>query len=261
MLLFALMLSPGFSQTIGEDIVDLKSGESYIGTIIEQRPGQYLKLLQMPANDTLQFAYSEIEVLRKRIMPKEEPVRDTIVSSIRDTIIVIKEPIPSNGFNQRSVYIGLSQARGGGDWTTSGIGASILLTLPYRIQAGLSLQYYWSVNPSVISEILPVCMEGVYTVGSTKSERLSAQVRGAFGLNFVPNSLGFIEDYQTMANRRLGSYFSPAVGGRFNWSKNSGIRMELGYQRVTVNIVDSLDGIVLDRQVKSSIVFKSTIFF
>ena len=63
-LFLVLIATTGFCQKEGRDVVLLHDGDTLRGTIIEQRPGKHIKLLQQPSQDTLFIEYRSIEALQ-----------------------------------------------------------------------------------------------------------------------------------------------------------------------------------------------------
>lgn len=95
--------------------MELKNGIAHQGTIIEQRPGQFLKLWQQPSNDTLILQYSEIAVLKS--VQQEEKLETPV-----DELSPIKK------FNQNKYSIYFCYSLNGGSWHHHVLGAGMLFS-------------------------------------------------------------------------------------------------------------------------------------
>lgn len=200
-LVLSIICSMSIAQTEGPDIVELKNGVIHQGTIIEQRPGQLLKLWQQPSNDTLLIQYADILVLRS---------------------------VPSNeqAFNQNTYSLFFAYSLNGGSWHHHEFGAGILMRLTPRIQVGLGaylqggIPYFY--NASVFTG------EFKYVLQSSFDGRLSLVSSCSMGyVNFL-NSERYEDNVNTYTSN--GIYVSPSVGYRINFSKNIGMMIGLGYQ-------------------------------
>ena len=69
-----------------EDIVVLKTGKEYAGQIIEQIPGNSIKIITFPNADTLVFYYAQIEKLKKKPGSKEKPTPQINVQPIQSNL-------------------------------------------------------------------------------------------------------------------------------------------------------------------------------
>jgi len=259
-LFLVLLATTGFCQKEGRDVVLLHDGDTLRGTIIEQRPGKHIKLLQQPSLDTLFIEYGRIEALQYVIPPTPD------ISDHQDTLqrndSLTKTPsddILSRDFNQRKTYIGIGVAAGGGVWSNIGIGGNFLYTIHPELQVGVSLYFYQGTGQeTVISQTLPLSAEVVYTVGTNRSGRLSsllgASLGYAFNLNGPPST-------GTPLLLKNGLYLNPFLGGRINFTSNSGIRLDVGYQFVSGSTYIKSTGDFFQRNRQHNILCKATIFF
>jgi len=62
--LLFLFIGDASAQSEGNDVVLLKNGDTLQGTIIEQRPGKYIKLIKQSSQDTLTVENERIEALQ-----------------------------------------------------------------------------------------------------------------------------------------------------------------------------------------------------
>ncbi len=243
------------AQSEGKDVVLLKNGDTLQGTIIEQRPGKHIKLLQQPSQDTLTVEYERIEALQ--YLPTTNlNVEDTLRAQ---NIMINADEAPAPKFNQRKNYLGVGVAGGGGVWTNVGIGGNFLYTINSKLQTGISLYFFQGVGQeTVIHQALPVSIDALYTVGKTKSERFSSYVGTSLGYSF---NLNEPPSNAAMLALKNGTYLNPFIGGRLNFSPNSGLRLDIGYQLVSGATFDKSTGDLLQKNKQHNILVKAMIFF
>lgn len=225
------------SQTKGPDIVELKNGQIRQGTIVEQRPGYFLKLLRTPLNDTLTIKYSDIEALR--ITPQKE-TEETLTNSLDS-----KNKLDVN-HNKYSVLIPVFM--GTGNWDYYGLGIGVLRKFTPQIQAGIGFHRTNSIGNHIEYTSTSIFGELKYALQQSRNGRTSLLLSVAIGPNFYA--------YYKLAN---GIYFSPSIGYRINITKNTGLIIDLGYQYVGGEEIN-VESIKLERFHGSGLQLKVTAF-
>lgn len=247
-LLFILVSSISSAQTIGPDIVELTNGTSHQGTIIEQHPGKFLKLLQQPSNDTLTFNYGDISVLRK--VPEAEAV-----SSNEENLV---EEIPTSRFNQNTYSMYFSYSINGGNWYHHGAGAGLLRKFTPKIQAGIGA--YVHAGPGVYYyNSTAFTGEFRYLLQSSLEGRLSLLFSCALGYQYYFDSERVEEGVPTYISN--GVYFSPSIGYRLNFTKNIGMTIGLGYNYMGGKKRRQSNDEILKNKHISNLSLKASIFF
>lgn len=258
--MFACLTTPFMAQTKGADIVELKSGEKQQGTIVEQRPGSFIRLLQEPSGDTLTLQYADIVALYKNPNEREQTTTDSMATTAFNSS-ASSVAVPSI-YNQRKIYAGLSTAASGGDWANLGLGASLHYSILPSLKAGVSLQFYWGDgHTATMDQILPVSLDVMYTIQSSNSGRMSLFAGSAIGCAFVQKRDYYNTKFETNAELSRGLFYSASLGGQLNFTKNTGLRVEVGYQHVGAKgyVVGTDD--FLQRHKQSNIFLRGTIFF
>lgn len=239
------------SQTEGNDIVVLKSGKAHQGTIIEQRPGHFLKLLQTPSNDTLKLPYSEIETLKViRNMETERITNDSGASQVN---------LDQTKFNNRPYYMILSGSLNGGDWANVGLGVGLLRTFTPRIQAGIGSTYQGALGNSVRFNSIPVLGLFKYALQESEKNRTAIIASLSAGYNFYLNSTAFEESVETYISN--GIYLNPSIGYRINFTKNTGLIIDIGYQYLGGKKRRLSNDEFIKKNHLSSVSLKGTLFF
>ena len=264
----------GFSQTIGEDIVELKSGESYIGFIIEQKPGHHISVLQLPSNDTLQFEYSTILTLRKSIQTESTVAKDTVY--VIDTIATVLprseadwiDPDASHNteYNQRKLQYSLSFISGWGSWRSVGLGVNVHYQITPKFKAGLGFQSLENIGgidnlTLYVPHSFPVLMDAIYEVASGKKGRAGLFFHVGLGYNFVRENQWFDPELELTTRITSGLYGMGAIGTRINWSANSGCMLALGYQMIGASRVVESGGDFIESYNQSGNFIRLTVFF
>jgi hypothetical protein len=253
-----------FSQTEGEDIVRLKDGKEIRGFIIEQSPGQFIKVLQLPSRDTVKIDLSEIETLLKIVTQFEE-------KKIQDTMQVQKEIAPLlaldttkiNFFNQHLFQARLNFSEIFGNYPGEGFGMSLHRSLYSQFKLGLGFCYFSA------RIIIPYEYRRSFAFFTEAEHNLNLSTSGRFGF-FSGLALGYNVDFTPIYKDKYllqevalsnGLYFHPRVGFRVNFSKNTGILLDVGYQYIHSNPIDPLTDIKLDSRNWSSVIFRFSLFF
>lgn len=239
------------SQTQGPDIVELKNGQIRQGTIVEQRPGHFLKLWQTPSDDTLTLQYSDIESLR--IIPQEE-IRKT-EGNLESSLNIMME----SKFNHNTNSIIIPSFIGRGEWDSWGYGIGILRKLTPRIQAGISSSFHNGRSSSRFTSV-SLLGEFKYVARQSHSGRISLLLSCALG----PRFFIFPRYTESSGNAYLvsnGAYVNPSMGCRINFTQNTGLILDLGFQYMRGKKRKELTIAIVDRYYVFNTQLKATFFF
>lgn len=245
------------AQTEGSDIVYLKSGEQFIGTIIEQKPGAHIRLLQLPSNDTLTIGLSDIDKMVKRV-PEISSVSEPIQTD--EKIEVLPENHP---YNLRPFYFSLDGFAVGGDFACAGFGAMLFKTINSKLQIGLGANYFamnidqepWR-GPR---NFIPVTVEGRYAFQEMWNRKSAMVVGVNCGYNFILQ--GEHELSGISAEFGNGFYFQPSLGWRINFTSNVGMVLEVSYQNLSSKSINATTEDFIKKNNWSNIMFGGSIFF
>lgn len=207
------------------DAVYLKSGESYEGLIIEQKPGDSIQLWRLTENDTLAFSMEEIERITRTILPPEQPV------------LLVEQP--RRPYFSKPNYLYLSAATGGGDYPFLGGG----LTLSHRFArydkaaVGLSVQYIgnrehgYETNRVDFLKIVPVMIDVRHEFSRTHNNRFSTHLfaEGGYAFNFTANASNEYGEFE-YGN---GWIVHPGVSFQFALLSDFGFFAEIGWVHLT----------------------------
>ncbi|MCH2224243.1 MAG: hypothetical protein MK066_05685 [Crocinitomicaceae bacterium] len=240
-----------FAQTEGPDIIELKNGTEHQGTIIEQRPGSFLRLWQVPSNDTLTISYKDVQALKKT------PIAGVAASNSRKDEIV-EAPLVAPSFNDREYYLNLIGSLSGGDWANIGMGFGLMRVVSPRIQVGFSARYNGADGISLYNSI-PILGEFKYVLQESNNGRTSLLLSLSAGYNIYLDSKTVEEGVPTYVSN--GLYFNPNIGYRFNFTKNTGVIIDLGYQYMGGNKLRQSNDDFLQKRRISNVSLKATLFF
>ena len=217
---FLLCAAKAFGQT-PLDAVYLKSGESFEGLIIEQRPGDSIQLWRLSQNDTLAFAMEDIERITRTILPPEQPV------------LLVEQPLRL--YRTKPNYVFASASAGGGDYPFLGGG----LTLTHRLaryekaSVGLSVHYIgnkehgYETNRVDFVKIIPLMLDLRHEFSRTRDNRFSTHVfaDAGYAFNFTANSSNEYGEYE-YGN---GWIVHPGISFQFALLSDFGFFAEIGW--------------------------------
>lgn len=207
-------------QVAAQDQVFLKTGASYSGIIVEQKPGESIRLWRTAEADTLMFDMETIDRITKIV-----PLASTATTTPAATITPLKT------FNSSPWKVALQAGTGGGDYPVATLGASVYRYFPrQRAWLGLGAQYIGDQSSRGTSS-LPVFVHGTYELATPWKGRLATGVFAELGYSFNMDERYF--DDATQATLRYGNGLHSYAGLRFrvNILRNAGIWADLGYLR------------------------------
>ena len=236
----AVLLSAGISaQTIGKEVIELKSGEQIIGTVVEQKPGAYIKVLLMPSEDTVTIPLKDIDRMIKKVETEDNEPQDTISEIITPEI---EDETIEKPFNGRPFYFGASYVTGGGDMPFLGFGVSVMRTFNDKLQLGLGIEghtnnsrggyIFTGTTPkrNVMGSYLPIVGKVRYAYQHLWNGRFSFLAQLSAGYSVVLD--GGHQDANRDADLKGGLYVEPSLGFRLNISKDFGTIFSIGYQNL-----------------------------
>jgi hypothetical protein len=259
LILTAIICLQGFyilaAQQEPVDKVILLNGDTHTGWVVEQKPGEYIKLLLFPGQDTLQFDMEEIDRIVK-ILPVQQSTQMTAPES--DGVFKA-----SKTFNSRKAYVMIHGVAGGGDYAFGGFGLSFGANLNNRTQVGISAHYLGqtSTNTTPERQTFPVAVDARYAFAQSKSGRFSSVAAISTGLNFAAKKVYFDEDSFELVNVGNGFYLNPSLGFKANIMENTGLMIDIGYQMHTASLVNRINREYLGARVWNTLMIRGSLFF
>ncbi len=232
------------------DAVQLKSGKIHQGLIIEQTPGESIRLWRNPEADTLMFQMDEIDRIAKIVVPPPtagSPSMQTPAS-------------PARTFNDNPWKVALQASVGGGDYSLVGMGAAIQKSMPgNRAWVGIGAYYIGDQNNYGTSTI-PIVLHASYALNQS-GKRFAALVFLDAGYSINLGGTKFDEIAQ--ANLKHGNGLHTYGGLRFqvNALRNAGIWLDLGYLRHSSTIRFEADNKKHSTQVWNAFMMRGSLFF
>lgn len=263
--LFFFNFITAFAQTEGEDVVKLKDGQEVRGIIVEQHPGSFIKVLQIPSGDTVKIDSKLILTILKIVdnghINEVQPDSLVVEKEVEDSILPL--PLDPNRFNQRPIQVYLNLAKIQGDYAGVGYGMSIRKALNFNLSAGLGLSYFNGRINLPYQERKSVALFAL--INQHISVSSSGRLAFFYGLNLGYN-LDFSDSYWDMEVSQNvtvsnGVYLHPNTGFRFNLTKNMGIAADIGYQYVRSGVIEDVTTIKLESRNWSSFIFRISLFF
>ncbi len=234
-----------FSQLQATDKIQTKTGETYEGIIIEQVPGNYLRLLQLPQKDTIDLMYADVERISKIFI--EENVQD----SSNDQNFIVRGPC----FNCRKTYVMLFAAAGQVDEAMLAAGLSFGYNIKKYAQVGLGAQVFYTLLDNTDRIFMPITLDLRHVFAQSRSGRSSFLIGLSPGYN--------ISLFESKTNYKQGNglYVSGSFGFRFNISSNFGLMLDLGYVGSGSRISSKISGEFVENSWTHHPMVRGTIFF
>lgn len=234
-----------------QDAVYLLDARAHQGIIIEQKPGEHIKLLRLPEGDTLQFEMEQIDYIAK-IMQKT-PVQAQAEA----------EQAPRPAFNQRQNFLMIHGWTGGGDYAFQGLGISLNHRLAERTEVGLGAHYLGQTSTNSLHDrqTIPLTADFRYAFSRSRNGRFSTHLAISAGYNFTLNRNYFDPGENSELSVSDGLYFSPGVAFRANILPNVGLMIDLGYQLSTGRVSLAETGQELRRKNWNNLAIRGSLFF
>lgn len=247
--LFGHSLLPAQTQHGAADAVHLKSGEVYRGIIVEQRPGESIRLWRLVEADTLTFDMESIDRITKVVTQALPDARKDI--PLENTQI----------FNNRRWMTAIFMSAGGGDNSAGGLGVMVLHHIPkLRSWLGFGAHYLGDTNGYGTSAI-PIFLHGNHEFAQLWKKRCSSGVFWDAG--YSVNLGGKYFDTGTLQELRYGNGFHSYGGFRFriNILKNAGITADLGYLRHSSQLRNAATDAKVRNKTWHLFLFRGSVFF
>lgn len=165
-------------------------------------------------------------------------------------------------YNTRNLYMRVSYGIGGGDWATRGMGIGLFAKVRPGLYGGFSGYYFGDAGGrAAIQQIIPVSGEIQYELETTEKGNGAILVGTSVGYNFVLNREYYNNRYSTPGLIQNGLYFNPSIGYRLNFTRNTGVIFDLGYQLVQGKGIDMDSEAFLQNHVQHNILLKGSLFF
>ncbi len=253
-LMMIFFANSAFSQMKAVDKIFLTDNSSYEGIVIEQKPGEFIRLLRLPEKDTMTIEYENIERMT-RLVSEETGVNPAENDGIKK---------PGKVFNSRRTYGMVHGVTGGGDYAYAGFGLSFGANVNPDFQVGLGVHYFGQLSDPVTGpsrQTFPLALDLRHTILKSKSGRFSTMLGISGGINFTVNGDYF--DEVLFANMRMsnGYYFNPSLGLRMNILENLGLMLDVGYQYNNSRIVNNQSGDKVGRADFHNVMIRGTMFF
>lgn len=234
------------SQMMATDRIHVKSGEIHQGIIIEQVPGNYLKLLKLPQKDTIDLLYVDVEKISK-ILSDEEI---NYGAATQDNFIA-RGPC----FNCRKTYVMIFGAVGKVEEVMMAGGLSFGYNIKKFAQAGLGVQIFYTLLDNTDRIFMPVTLDLRHVFARSNSGRSSFLIGISPGYN--------ISLFESKASFKQGNglYISGSFGFRFNISSNFGLMLDLGYTGSGSAISDKATGEFIKNSWTHHPMVRGTVFF
>lgn len=238
------------------DKIFLTNRSAYEGIVIEQKPGEYIRLLRIPEKDTLQIEYENIERMTKLV--SEESGRSNQISDKGGI------QTPGKVFNSRRAYGMVHGVTGGGDYAYAGFGLSFGVNVNPNFQAGMGVHYFGQLSDPLNTpsrQTFPLALDLRHTILRSKSGRFSTMLGVSGGVNFTINGDYF--DEILFANMRMGNgyYFNPSIALRMNILENLGIMLDVGYHYNNSRLLRIESGEKIGTVDWHNILIRGTLFF
>ncbi len=252
--LIFLLVCLGFTaiaQLAPRDRVLLTDGTFYDGIVIEQKPGEHIRLLRLPESDTLTVALNDIDKLI-RLMQDENPAPES----------QLIDHGTAGFFNTSDIVLMIHGWSGGGDYEFAGFGLGVAYRLKPRLETGLAVHYLGSLySPEPDRYLIPLTATVRYRLSSSARGRFSSLAAINAGYGFTLNRRFFDAALETELEMSNGLYLNPALGFRMNVLNNAGLMLEIGYQMTTSNMRDTSSGETLRRKMWHNLAVGGTLFF
>lgn len=214
-----LAAQPAFQQT---DAVHLHTGQIYQGIIIEQKPGESIRLLRNVEGDTLTLDMESIERIVK-VVAAPQPVTPASPAT---------PPMQPSRTNTGLWATAVQVTTGGGDHSVVGLGMAVQRRLNNRRSwVGLGLSYFGDQNNYGPNSIA-LALHSSHELSSGWKDRLGALVFADLGYSMFPSgNTMYDEASQASVNPGGGLHLQTGLRFRVNVLRNAGLWFDLSYLR------------------------------
>lgn len=254
-LLSILLYTPQFlsAQAPFTDRVILQDGSRHDGLIIEQKPGEHIRLLRQAEGDTLTLAMETIDRI-VRISPEAPAVPDGLPPTA---------PPARPDFGTNRYMVLLRGSTGGGDYAFHGLGMAVGLRMGHGLEIGLGAQYFGQYSDNTIPQrqLIPLTLDLRYRLNNSPNGRFSSLLSLETGIAFSLNN----DYYDWGRNRQVsvtdGFYLHPALAFQAYLVPNVGLLLDVGYQFNSGRVVPAEGGGPLTTKRFSNAIVRGSIFF
>lgn len=218
MIIMVILATFGWTNAQELDKVFLLDSTSYTGKVVEQKPGDYIRLAILNTTDTFTFRMVEIDKLIKVPGGTED-----LESSIK----------VEQGFNNNQYFVNLGGSRGGGDVAYSGLGIGIGYRLNSRLSLGIHAEYLGESGVGISApyqwQKIPVMAEVRYELQRHYEGRGAIYLHSAIGYSATLDDEFQDPDTGVMFDVTDGVAFKVGLGYRVNIFRNTGLLIDLNY--------------------------------
>jgi len=252
-IVFCCLPKNQLSAQAAQDIVYLTSGLSHQGIVIEQKPGEYIRLLRLPERDTLQFSMEAIDRIVKIVAPENSLLPE---NTARPTA-------PEKRFNTNQYVAMLNGYIGGGKYALVGIGMSVGRSFGDRWQAGLGVQFIHQTSSNTFpnQQIIPITADFKFKISESPKGRFATLLALSAGYNISVDDEQFDSGLSNNIRITDGVFFNPSIAFRVNILRNAGLMFDVGYQFSSGNIYNVESGDLIDKRTWHNFAARGSLFF
>jgi hypothetical protein len=250
-----LFLIPMYSkaQLPMQDQVLMEDGRKLDGLIIEQKPGNYIRLWRLTEGDTITLEMDAIDRILR--------VPSSSTTAFPDSSDRTGKPKKSFGTNRQYGLLRFGAGAGEYGFLGGGIGAGMRVNQDLEI--GIGAQYFGQNggNSFPSRKILPLTMDLRYRLSHSRSGRFSSVLSLETGLAFSMNKDYYDEGRGRQVSIKNGLYVHPAIAFRTYFTPNFGLILDLGFQYNEGRLVANDSGEFLVIKRFSNIIVRGSLFF
>jgi hypothetical protein len=250
-----LLLAPLqlFTQAPFTDQVLMEDGTRHDGLIVEQKPGEYIRLWRQAVGDTLTLIMDDIDRML-RIAPE----------STTDPTDRAPDAIPADrDFGSNRFMVLLRGSTGGGDYAFHGAGMAVGLRIGHGLEIGLGAQYFGQYSDNTIPQrqLIPLTLDLRYRLNTSPGGRFASLISLESGLAFSLNKDYFDWGRNRPVSIRNGFYLHPALAFQVYLVPNFGLLLDVGYQFNSGQVVPFEGGGPLTTKRYSNAIVRGSLFF
>lgn len=249
-----------FAQDKELEQIFLVNNKNYIGSIIEQKPGEYIKFQVHETHDTLTIAFDDIEKIVKLKM-------DSLKTNMKENGApgkTNKTKETGDLFNTRPISLQLHYGLGGGDVSFTRMGFGLYRNLGTSYKVGISTSYFgengYNPNKFLQFQKIPVMAEFLYDINRYSKNRMALFSRLGAGYSFTLNGSYYDPDRMLSFKQTNGLAFNLGIGYRLNVFKNTGFLFDVNYSLI-IDQNESDNNSLRIKNLWDNILFSGHLFF
>lgn len=245
------------------DAVHLVSGKMYSGIVIEQKPGESIRLWHLPEGDTLLLPMDEIERIVK-ILPQANTVSTSGPVAAKSSGAGMSMTESKADYNTKRYYVMVHGMTGGGNYSFAGFGVSLSYLLSnHKTSLGLGAHYIGDNSTGNFTletvQMFPIMAEFRHEFKTSANGRFGTALYCNAG--YVVNITGNANDQNGEIEYKNGWALNPGIGLRMNILRNLGLMLDLGWMH-HVNRLNWLPPAVQSEQKSwNNFILRGTLFF